>query len=64
MKRIYTGVGRYNERLNTETGGSKTPCLLVYTGLHRKHTVNLVPVVTEQGTVGLVRGRRSRNQST
>jgi hypothetical protein len=51
---------RYNERLNTETGESKTPRIH---GVARvTHAVNLVLVVTLQETVGLV--RRSRNQST
>ena len=59
LQRVNRNGCRYNERLNTETGGSKTPHTL---GCAGKHIVSLVLVVSPQETVGLV--RRSRIQST
>jgi hypothetical protein len=53
------GISEYNERLNSETGGSKTPRIH---WVARKHTVILVLVVTKQETVDLT--RLSGNQST
>jgi hypothetical protein len=58
LKRVYRNGCRYNQRLNAETGGSKTPHTLGSVG---KHIVILVLVVSQQETVDLV--RRSRNQS-
>ena len=44
---MYIDGCRYSERLNTETGGSKTPLI------HGVVLVILVLVVTQQETVGL-----------
>jgi len=56
LKRVYRNGCRYNERLNAETGGSKTP--RIHWVVWVKHTVNLVLVVTQQETVVLVRHSR------
>jgi hypothetical protein len=60
IKRVYRDGCRYNERLNTETGGSKTPHVHWVEG---KHTVRLVLVVTHQKTVDLVRRSRIRQET-
>jgi hypothetical protein len=52
-------IKNVSKRLNAETGGSKTSYTL---GCAGKHMVNLVLVVSQKETAGLV--RRSRNQST